>query len=183
MKAGIAYLSEDRKGKGLLLRHSLKSNLTLAALDDYRRGPLIDGAKEESALDRAIMSFAIRVKRRDLNAGELSGGNQQKLLIAKMMEVSPRIVVFDEPTHGVDIGARSEIYRVIADLAAEGKSVIVISSEMQELIGLCHRIIVMREGRIVGEMDGEGASEDAIVALATGVAATGAHAGIAGAPE
>ncbi|MFI4995574.1 MAG: sugar ABC transporter ATP-binding protein [Hyphomicrobiales bacterium] len=171
MQAGVVYLSEDRKGKGVLLQQSLKVNLTLAALDRYRSGPLIDAGREEEALDRAISEFDIRVGRRNLRAGELSGGNQQKLLLAKMMQLSPRIIVFDEPTRGIDIGTKAEIYRFIAALAAKGKSVIVISSEMQELIGLCHRILVMREGRIVGELEGEGATEDEIVALATGVAA------------
>jgi ribose transport system ATP-binding protein len=171
MAAGVVYLSEDRKGKGVLLQQSLKNNLTLAALDRYKRGPLIDAAREEQALDRAISEFDIRVRRRNLRAGELSGGNQQKLLVAKMMQLSPRIVVFDEPTRGIDIGTKAEIYRFIAALAEQGKSVIVISSEMQELIGLCHRILVMREGRIVGELAAEEATEDKIVTLATGVAA------------
>jgi ribose transport system ATP-binding protein len=169
MAAGIVYLSEDRKGKGVLLRQSLKTNLTLAALGRYRNGPLIDAAREEEALDRAISEFDIRVRRRNLRAGELSGGNQQKLLVAKMMQLSPRIVVFDEPTRGIDIGTKAEIYRFIAGLAEKGHSVIVISSEMQELIGLCHRILVMREGCIVGELAAREATEDKIVALATGI--------------
>ena len=104
-----------------------------------------------------------------LLAGQMSGGNQQKLLLAKMMQLNPRVVVIDEPTRGVDIGAKQQIYRFIAALAAEGRSVIVISSEMAELIGICHRIIVMRNGRVVGEVAGEAMNEHAIVVLATGV--------------
>ncbi|WP_134499847.1 ATP-binding cassette domain-containing protein, partial [Microvirga pakistanensis] len=101
--------------------------------------------------------------------GQLSGGNQQKLLLAKMMLLNPRIIVIDEPTRGVDIGTKEQIYRFIAGLAENGLSVIVISSEMQELIGLCHRVVVMRNGRIAGEVQQSDLSEDSIVYLATGV--------------
>ncbi|MDA4635635.1 D-xylose ABC transporter ATP-binding protein, partial [Escherichia coli] len=98
-----------------------------------------------------------------------SGGNQQKLLLAKMMLLDPSIVIIDEPTRGIDIGTKEQIYRFIADLAKSGKSVIVISSEMQELIGICHRILVMRSARIVGEVSGDAMTEDEIVVYATGV--------------
>jgi len=168
-KAGAVYLTEDRKGKGLLLDESLSLNLTLAALDDFQRGPFIDTAKERAVLDDSVKRFDIRVGDKGLNAGQMSGGNQQKLLLAKMMLLNPKLVVIDEPTRGVDIGAKQQIYRFIAALAAEGRSVIVISSEMLELIGLCHRIVVMRNGRIVGEVDGDAMNEHAIVVLATGV--------------
>jgi ribose transport system ATP-binding protein len=167
--AGVVYLSEDRKGKGLLLQQNLRTNLTLAALERFSRGPFIEVPAENAALDTAIRDFDIRTRRRDLLAGQLSGGNQQKLLLAKMMLVEPRIVIIDEPTRGVDIGTKEQIYRFIATLADEGRSVIVISSEMQELIGLCHRVMVMRNGRIVGEVPQADLTEDAIVFLATGV--------------
>jgi ribose transport system ATP-binding protein len=169
MAAGIVYLSEDRKGKGLLLAQDLRINLTLAALKRFTRGPVIDTAKEWAELDRAITAFDVRTRRKDLLAGQLSGGNQQKLLLGKMMLLEPEIVVIDEPTRGIDIGTKQQIYRFVAELAAQGKSVIVISSEMQELIGLCHRILVMRSGRIVGEVTGEAMTEDEIVTYATGV--------------
>jgi ribose transport system ATP-binding protein len=169
MAAGVVYLSEDRKGKGLLLRQDLRVNLTLAALEKFGRGPFIDVPAEEKALDAAIKDFDIRTRRRDLLAGQLSGGNQQKLLLAKMMLADPRVVIIDEPTRGVDIGTKEQIYRFIAALAEQGRSVIVISSEMQELIGLCHRVVVMRNGRIAGEVGQAALSEDAIVYLATGV--------------
>ncbi len=169
MAAGVVYLSEDRKGKGLLLQQNLRTNLTLAGLDRFRRGPFIDVAKEEKALDGAIRDFDIRARRRDMLAGQLSGGNQQKLLLAKMTLVEPRIVIIDEPTRGVDIGTKEQIYRFIAGLAEGGCSVVVISSEMPELIGLCHRVVVMRNGRIAGEVGQDGMTEDAIVFLATGV--------------
>ncbi len=169
MRAGIVYLSEDRKGKGLLLEEGLRSNLTLAALDRFARGPLIDVPAEQTALEKAVDDFDIRVGSLDLLARQLSGGNQQKLFLAKMMLVEPRIAIIDEPTRGVDIGTKQQIYRFLAGLAAAGTSVIVISSEMQELIGLCHRILVMRGGRIAGEVSGDEMTEDAIVFLATGV--------------
>jgi ribose transport system ATP-binding protein len=169
MAAGIVYLSEDRKGKGLLLQQNLRINLSLSALDKFSRGSFIDVAAEEKALDGAIKDFDIRTRSRDLLAGQLSGGNQQKLLLAKMMLLEPRIVIIDEPTRGVDIGTKEQIYRFIASLAAEGKAVVVISSEMQELIGLCHRVVVMRNGRVAGEVAQAHLSEDAIVYLATGV--------------
>jgi ribose transport system ATP-binding protein len=169
MAAGIVYLSEDRKGKGLLLQQNLRINLSLAALEKFTRGSFIDVAAEETALDGAIKDFDIRTRSRDLLAGQLSGGNQQKLLLAKMMLVEPRIVIIDEPTRGVDIGTKEQIYSFIASLAAEGRAVVVISSEMQELIGLCHRVVVMRNGRVAGEVAQNDLSEDAIVYLATGV--------------
>jgi len=169
MRAGVTYLSEDRKGKGLLLEEELRPNLTLAALDRFTRGPMVDVPAEEKALDTAIRSFDIRVGRRDLLARQLSGGNQQKLFLAKMMLLEPRIVIIDEPTRGVDIGTKQQIYSFLAELAAKGTAVVVISSEMQELIGLCDRILVMRGGRIAGEVSGDKMTEDEIVFLATGV--------------
>ncbi len=169
LAAGAAYLTEDRKGKGLLLEEPIALNLTLAALDDFQRGPLIDVAREKRALDDAVKRFDIRVGDRRLTAGQMSGGNQQKLLIAKMMLTDPKVVVIDEPTRGVDIGAKQQIYQFIAGLAAEGRAVIVISSEMAELIGICHRILVMRNGQMVGEVEGEHMNEHEIVVLAAGV--------------
>jgi ribose transport system ATP-binding protein len=176
MRVGIVYLSEDRKGKGLLLTGDLPTNLTLAALAQFVHGPVLDRAKELAALDTAIAEFDIRAPRKDMFAGQLSGGNQQKLLLAKMMLLDPEIVVIDEPTRGIDIGTKQQIYKFIADLAARGKTVIVVSSEMQELIGICHRILVMRGGRIVGELTGNAMTEQEIVVHATGV--SGEHAAL-----
>jgi ribose transport system ATP-binding protein len=169
LKAGIVYLSEDRKGKGLLLTKDLRVNLTLASLGKFVRGLVIDRAKERSALDKAIRDFDIRAGRKDLLAGQLSGGNQQKLLLAKMMMLDPGIVIIDEPTRGIDIGTKEQIYKFTALLAGQGRSIIVVSSEMPELIGICDRILVMRAGRIVGEVAGERMTENNIVVLATGV--------------
>lgn len=169
LKAGIVYLSEDRKGKGLLLAKDLRTNLTLASLARFVRGLQIDRARETAALDKAIAEFDIRTGRKDLLAGQLSGGNQQKLLLAKMMMLDPAIVIIDEPTRGIDIGTKEQIYKFIAQLAEEGRSIIVVSSEMPELIGICDRIVVMRAGSVVGEVTGDDMTEDRIVVLATGV--------------
>ncbi len=169
LRAGIVYLSEDRKGKGLLLTKDLRVNLTLAALGRFSRGGQVDRRREDEALDTAIRDFDIRTRRKDLLAGQLSGGNQQKLLLAKMMMLEPRIVIIDEPTRGIDIGTKEQIYAFIAKLAAEGRSIIVVSSEMPELIGICDRILVMRNGEIAGELSGAAMTENEIVVLATGV--------------
>ena len=167
-KAGLAYLTEDRKEKGLLLGHDLTVNLTLLALDRYTRF-WIDRAAEAEALGDAIQEFDIRVGDRTMNAGTLSGGNQQKLLLAKTMLAEPDIVIIDEPTRGIDIGTKQQIYGFIADLAASGTSVIVVSSEMSEIIGLSNRVMVMASGRIVGELKGDDINEMAIVKLAMGM--------------
>ena len=166
---GLAYLTEDRKGRGLLLRYGLRENLTLLGLDRFSSGFFVDEAAEREALARAIERFDIRAASKDGPVGNLSGGNQQKLLLAKTMLVEPRIVILDEPTRGIDIGTKQQIYRFIHDLAAEGRAVIVISSEMSEVIGLCHRVVVMRSGRITGELAGEAITEEAIVRRAMGL--------------
>ena len=167
MRAGIVYLSEDRKGKGLLLGQSLRVNVTLAALQRFTHGLQIDRAQEHAALDASIAAFDIRVPRRRMLAGELSGGNQQKLFLAKMMMLNPRIVIVDEPTRGIDIGTKQQIYSFVVSLTDRGCSVIVISSEMPELIGICDRIVVMRSGCIAGDLSGRLMTEHEIVMMAT----------------
>jgi len=174
LKAGIVYLSEDRKGKGLLLQKDIGINLTLASLEAFSRHFQIDRAREQAALDQAITDFDIRTRRKNILAGQLSGGNQQKLLLAKMLLLNPSIVIIDEPTRGIDVGTKEQIYQLIIRLAATGKSIIVVSSEMPELLGICDRIIVMREGHIAGEVSGSSMNEHDIVALATGVVARAA---------
>ncbi|SMO41041.1 sugar ABC transporter ATP-binding protein [Paracoccus laeviglucosivorans] len=166
--AGLAYLTEDRKEAGLLLEKGLRENLTLATLERF--GNLrLDTKAEEAALDRATQDFDIRAKSRDMVAGKLSGGNQQKLLLAKTMLPDPKIIIIDEPTRGIDVGTKRQIYAFIRKLADEGRSVIVISSEMTEVIGLSDRVLVMREGRLAGEVAGPAMTEENIVRLAMGV--------------
>ncbi|QQA42817.1 sugar ABC transporter ATP-binding protein [Pelagovum pacificum] len=167
-RLGLVYLTEDRKGRGLVLNMGLKENLTLQSLPRFAK-PFLNDAEEVEALDKAISDFDIRAPQKRMNAGNLSGGNQQKLLIAKIMLADPRIVIIDEPTRGIDIGTKQQIYDFIHDLAAKGVSIIVISSEMTEVIGLSDRVLVMRQGRIAGEVSGADKSEDAIVRLAMGL--------------
>ena len=168
LAAGVAYLTEDRKARGLLLAKGMRENLTLQSLSDFT-ALLIDERAEDRALDRAIADFDIRAPHRKVDVGNLSGGNQQKLLLAKTMLADPEIVVIDEPTRGIDIGTKQQIYAFIHALVADGKSVIVISSEMQEVIGLADRVLVMRQGRVAGELTGGEIGEDRIVRLAMGL--------------
>ncbi len=165
---GLAYLTEDRKGKGLLLDKGMRENLAMTAGALSGRA-WIDEAAERRDLREAIVRFGIRAGSEDTQVRALSGGNQQKLLIAKTLKPNPEVVIFDEPTRGVDIGAKQQIYGVIAGLAAEGKACIVISSEMNEVIGLSHRVLVMRRGRIAGELKREAITEERIVRLAMGI--------------
>ena len=164
---GLTYLSEDRKGKGLHVRFGLRENLTLMALARYAR-PWLRPMAEQQALRRAVDAFGIRTGNLDAPASSLSGGNQQKLALAKVLHPDPRVVVLDEPTRGVDVGAKRDIYFLIQRLAHEGRAVIVISSELMELIGLCHRVVVMRAGRLQATLDATQLTEEELIAHATG---------------
>lgn len=167
---GITYLSEDRKGKGLHVHFGLRENLTLMALKRYAQ-PWLRPDGERAALAAAVQEFGIRTGTLDARASSLSGGNQQKLALAKVLHPKPRVVVLDEPTRGVDVGAKRDIYFLIQRMAREGLAVIVISSELMELIGLCHRVAVMRDGRIVRTLDAANPlTEEELIAHATGTA-------------
>ncbi|PRY25318.1 monosaccharide ABC transporter ATP-binding protein (CUT2 family) [Aliiruegeria haliotis] len=168
VNAGLVYLPEDRKENGLILTQDMRRNLTLLALKKFTN-VLIDGAAEEAALDKAIVDFDIRAPSRDVLVGNMSGGNQQKVLLAKIMLAEPQIVIIDEPTRGIDVGTKQQFYTFIHQLAEAGHSVIVISSEMTEVIGLCDRVCVMRRGEIAGEVTGADVNEDTIVRLAMGL--------------
>ncbi|WP_420328944.1 sugar ABC transporter ATP-binding protein [Mameliella sp.] len=170
LQHGLCYLTEDRKLRGLLLGKGMRENLTLQALRKFGR-VLIDQKAEDAALDEAIREFDIRAGRRDVRVGNLSGGNQQKLLLAKVMQSEPRILIVDEPTRGIDIGTKQQIYAYLRTLAAAGHGIVVISSEMQEIIGLSDRVLVMRRGRIAGTLSGSDINEEAIVRHAMGVGA------------
>ena len=165
--ARLAYLTEDRKEAGLLLDKNLPVNLTLSALDMW--GFRIDTTREKAEMTRARKDFDIRAASDDMRAGALSGGNQQKLLLAKTMLTEPEIVIIDEPTRGIDIGTKQQIYHFVRELARQGKAVIVISSELPEVIGLSDRVLVMRMGTIAGEVDGAAITEENIVRLAMGL--------------
>ncbi|WP_250526518.1 sugar ABC transporter ATP-binding protein [Caballeronia sp. GAWG2-1] len=167
MRHGITYLSEDRKGRGLHVDMALKDNLTMMTLERYAH-PLVDMHAERVALEVAVKDFGIRTGNAKSRARMLSGGNQQKLALAKFLHPDPRVIVLDEPTRGVDVGAKRDIYFLIHRLAAEGRAVIVISSELIELIGLCHRVAVMRAGELVATLGMELLTEERLIAHATG---------------
>jgi ribose transport system ATP-binding protein len=167
MEAGLVYLTEDRKGKGLLLEEKLGPNLTLQALDMVNPRAVLDRRGERSRLEEAVADYDIRVRSLRLEAGKLSGGNQQKLLLAKVMLTDPSVVIIDEPTRGIDIGNKSQIYEFIDAMVRAGKACIVISSEMSELVGLADRVLVMRAGRIVAELFGAEINEENVVYAAT----------------
>jgi len=166
---GLAYMTKDRKGKGLLLGEGMTVNLTLQNLEQHMKRFYLDPTSEATAMARAKRRFDIRVRDGNVVAGRMSGGNQQKLLLAKVMETEPNIVIIDEPTRGIDVGTKQQIYHFIAALAREGRSIIVVSSEMQEVIGLCTRVAVMREGRIVGMLEGDEVNEQEIMRYAAGL--------------
>ncbi|MGD9479717.1 sugar ABC transporter ATP-binding protein [Shinella sp. G-2] len=167
MDAGLVYLTEDRKGKGLLLEEKLGPNLTLQALDAVNPGAVLDKRSELSRLEAAVADYDIRVRSLRLDAGKLSGGNQQKLLLAKVMLADPSVVIIDEPTRGIDIGNKSQIYDFIDAMVRAGKACIVISSEMPELVGLSDRVLVMRAGKVVAELRGAEINEENVVYAAT----------------
>ncbi|WP_158971196.1 sugar ABC transporter ATP-binding protein [Chachezhania sediminis] len=163
MDAGLVYLTEDRKGKGLLLNEEMGPNLTLQALDMINPGLRLDRRKETAALRAVVQEYDIRVRTLSVQAGQLSGGNQQKLLLAKVMQANPSVVIIDEPTRGIDIGNKGQIYRFIDALVRTGKACIMISSELPELVGLSDRVLVMRAGHFVAELTGADITEQNVV--------------------
>lgn len=171
IKAGVVYLTEDRKNLGLFLDMSVHDNInTMVFGTDAGIGGIVDFAKTNARAREAIKALSIRVRDAQSLAGALSGGNQQKVLLSRLLQPRPRVIILDEPTRGVDIGAKSEIYRIIDGLADAGMGIIVISSELPEIIGIADRILVMRGGRIVGELDaaaGSPVTQEAIMELAT----------------
>jgi ribose transport system ATP-binding protein len=165
---GICLLTEDRKSQGLVLGATAKDNFALPNLESWSHVGFIDETQESKRFARHVNDLNIRIAGPEQLAEELSGGNQQKLLVARWLETNSQVIVFDEPTRGIDVGAKHEMYLLINDLAAKGKAIIVISSELPELLGICDRIMVMREGRIAGEISNvRTATQTDIMALAT----------------
>ncbi|GEM75826.1 ribose ABC transporter ATP-binding protein RbsA [Vibrio sagamiensis] len=165
---GIAYISEDRKGDGLVLGLSVKENMSLCALDKFSKGVQIKHDDEVIAVEDFIKLFNIKTPTRDQIIGNLSGGNQQKVAIAKGLMTQPKILILDEPTRGVDVGAKKEIYQLINKFKAAGMSIILVSSEMPEVLGMSDRIMVMHEGRVTGEFDAKDADQEKLLACAVG---------------
>ncbi|KEP70113.1 ABC transporter ATP-binding protein [Thioclava dalianensis] len=163
--AGLAYVTEDRKSLGLILDETIRFNTTLANLEAVStRGVLSEGQETEVA-ERYRKALATRTPSVMQQVGNLSGGNQQKVVLAKWLFAGPEVLILDEPTRGIDVGAKYEIYSIINDLSAQGKGVVMISSEMPELLGMCDRIYVMNEGAFVGELAAQDASQERIMSL------------------
>lgn len=163
IKHGIAYTTEDRKSAGLILIDSIKRNISLAACHKISRGIVIDENKEIKIAEDYRAKLRIKSPSILQKAGNLSGGNQQKVVFSKWIFTNPDVLILDEPTRGIDVGAKYEIYSVINELADNGKSILLISSELPELLGMCDRIYVMNEGRIVGELSSNEASQESIM--------------------
>lgn len=165
---GIAYISEDRKGDGLILGLSVKENMSLCSLDKLSNGWQIRHADELIAVDDFIKLFNIKTPSREQLISHLSGGNQQKVAIAKGLMTMPHVLILDEPTRGVDVGAKKEIYQLINQFKSEGMSIILVSSDMPEVLGMSDRILVMHEGRITGEFDAKEVNQETLLACAVG---------------
>lgn len=165
--AGIAYVSEDRKTKGLILSQDVKQNITLANLRELAKRSLVNSHEEVRVARQYKESLNIKTPSIEQVVNNLSGGNQQKVSVAKWLFVKPDILILDEPTRGIDVGAKFEIYAIMKDLVSNGMSIIMISSELPEVLGMSDRIYVMSEGRLTGELQSKDASQEAIMRLAT----------------
>ncbi|MFC6445746.1 sugar ABC transporter ATP-binding protein [Shinella zoogloeoides] len=171
VKAGIVYLSEDRKGSGVFLDMSIAQNIAVLDLKSLTNAAgLLDGRAEAALAEDFARRLAVRMGGIEAPVKSLSGGNQQKVAIAKQLAVKPKVILMDEPTRGIDVGAKTEIHRLLRELARSGIGIVVISSEMPELLGLADRVLVVREGRIAGELGAEEMSEEAVIRLASGLA-------------
>jgi rhamnose transport system ATP-binding protein len=171
MALGIAYASEDRRKMGLALGESIAANITLPTLSRYTGAfGWIDRLREMS--DAADFRKRLDIKAASLAApvGTLSGGNQQKVMLAKWLNMGPRLLIVDEPTRGIDIGAKAEVHALLRQLAGQGVAIIVISSDLPEVLSLADRVLVMREGRLAGEFPGETATDEAVMRVAVGAA-------------
>lgn len=167
VKNGIGYLSEDRKRFGIVVQKTVAENTTMADLDEFSNGPFINKKKEREVAEKFVESLATKTPDVDQLVVNLSGGNQQKVVIAKWLTRNCDILIFDEPTRGIDVGAKNEIYKLMNQLAAEGKAIIMVSSEMTEILRMSDRIVVMCEGKKTGELDISEATQENIMNMAT----------------
>ncbi|MCP4385417.1 MAG: sugar ABC transporter ATP-binding protein [Hyphomicrobiales bacterium] len=166
---GIAYVSEDRRKLGIAMAETITANITLPMLDSYCNAlGLVDKRAETADAEVFRERLDIRAADLDMTVGTLSGGNQQKVMLAKWLNTKPKLLLVDEPTRGIDIGAKAEVHRIIRDLAAQGVAIVIISSDLPEVLSLADRVIVMREGRFVGEFQGEEATDESVMRLAVG---------------
>jgi ribose transport system ATP-binding protein len=169
IQQGMVYLTEDRKTEGLFLPMSMRNNISAIDLRSISRRSILDPKWESARAEKYLSLLGIRATGIQQKVGSLSGGNQQKVLIGKLLSVGPKILFMDEPTRGIDVGAKSEIHKLLRDLAQEGIGVIVISSELPEIIGLCDRILVMHEGNNRGILEGRATTEEAVIRRASGL--------------
>ncbi|MDQ6929682.1 MAG: sugar ABC transporter ATP-binding protein [Candidatus Eremiobacteraeota bacterium] len=172
IRAGIAFITEDRKGQGLILGMTVRENITLAHLDDFLdRARLVERKLENEASAKFIAQLKIRTPSGEQLVRNLSGGTQQKVVLAKWLAGKVNVFLFDEPTRGIDVGSKSEIYGLMVELLKNGAGIVMVSSELPEALGMSHRILVIRDGRIISELTRAEATPDKIIALATGAAA------------
>ncbi|MDD3212588.1 MAG: sugar ABC transporter ATP-binding protein [Eubacteriales bacterium] len=169
VRHGMGMVSEDRKLKGILQLHTVRDNVNAASWRKLRKGAFMSRKMENENAERFIGDLNVKTPSQETRISTLSGGNQQKVLLGRMLSIRPRILILDEPTHGIDVGAKAEFYSIINQLAAEGISIILISSELPELISLSHRIVVMYEGRIQGSLEFSDFDQENIMNLASGV--------------
>ena len=168
IKHGIGFLTEDRKDEGLILDFSIKDNMTLPSTRDFVKNGIFDNKTSNIFVQRLIDRLRIKSGYPDKEVGTLSGGNQQKVVLAKWIGIAPKVLILDEPTRGVDVGAKREIYQLMNELAERGVPIIMVSSDLPEVIGVSDRIMVMHEGRISGELTRQEATQEKVMQLATG---------------
>ena len=174
---GVALVPEDRKTEGLMLPMSISDNLAIASLDAISTGPFVDRAKESAAVQRGIARLQIKIGAPDDAVSTLSGGNQQKVVLAKWLMTEPRIILLNDPTRGIDVGTKQELYRLMRELADQGAAILFYSTDYDELIGCCDRVAIMYDGRIVRELEGDELNETNIIASSLNIhAATSASA-------
>ena len=166
LKAGMGFVPEDRKEQGLILKQTIRVNTSLAALSSVAKGWFIDKKREVGLTDEYVAKLRVKTPSNEQKIMNLSGGNQQKVVIAKWMATHPKVLILDEPTRGIDVGAKKEIHALMSELAKQGVAIIMISSELPEVLGMADRIYVMHDGRIKGEIDRANASQEAIMKLA-----------------
>ncbi len=167
---GVAYLPEDRDGQGLIMAETIAGNVTLPIASRLARFGLLDRRREHQIATEAIAAYRVRARGADQVVSTLSGGNRQKVAFARWLATSPTVLILDEPTHGVDVGSKAQIHQIIRDLAESGLAVLMISSDLPEILAMSDRILVVAEGRIVAEIEGRDATQEAIMRAATGSA-------------
>ncbi len=166
IKNGFSLLTEERRANGIFGILNIRENATISSLEKCRTGPFISKAKQKKSTERCINSMHIKTPTQETKIRSLSGGNQQKVILGRWLLTEPDVLLLDEPTRGIDVGAKYEIYQLIIELAEKGKTVIMVSSEMPELLGVCDRILVMSGGRLAGEVDAANTNQEEIMTLA-----------------